>query len=166
MGPDLTAGRARRLFQLPERKDTPAHKFGVTICYEDSVAGLFRKFVRDGADFMVNITNDGWFRDSSELDLHLAICVMRAVENRVAIARCANTGISSFIAPTGAIVKLLERPDGTRREIEGVLQHELTIHAEPGLYTQHGDVFAWACLAALGVMMVSFVRKKRNKAQA
>ncbi len=52
---------------------------------------------------MVNITNDGWFRNSTELDEHLAVCTFRAVENRVPIARCANTGISALIAPDGRI---------------------------------------------------------------
>jgi len=56
MGESLSAGKTRRLFELPKNGEPPA-EFGVTICYEDSVAGLFRKFVNDGADFMVNITN-------------------------------------------------------------------------------------------------------------
>jgi apolipoprotein N-acyltransferase len=134
----------------------------VTICYEDSIAGLIRKFVRDGADFMVNITNDGWFRDSSELDMHLAICVMRAVENRVTIARCANTGISAFISPTGEILAQVVREDGKRREIEGALPYRLSPFAEPGFYTRHGDVFAWACLAASVLLPVGVFLRRKN----
>ena len=164
MGDDLSAGRFRRLFELP-CPDGGTHKFGVTICYEDSVAGLFRKSVRDGADFMVNITNDGWFHDSTELDVHLAVCIFRAVENHVTIARCANTGISAVISPTGRILKKLVREDGKYREIEGALLMDMPVAKWPGFYTRHGDVFAWLCLAGVVVMVaVSIFRKRPERA--
>ena len=157
MGEDLSAGKIRRIFDLPG-KGGPAHRFGVTICYEDSVADLFRRFVRDGADFMVNITNDGWFRDSSELDLHLAVCVMRAVENRVSVVRCANTGISAVIDERGRITQELTDENGRRREVEGTLAAAIFVQDTPrGLtfYTRYGDVFAWLCAAGLAAMAVA-----------
>ena len=160
MGPDLSPGRLPpRLFELPVRGDQ-VRKFGVTICYEDAEAGLFRRFVRDGADFMVNITNDGWFRDSTELDEHLAVCTFRAVENRVPIARCANTGISALIAPDGRIAQVVVR-DGRYREVEGTLIGTLSMTGLKSFYTSHGDVFAWLCClgAAALVISVSFRRE-------
>ena len=78
----LTHSNRRTLFNL----DTPtggSFTFGSSICYEDTVPSLIRKFKKDGAEFMLNITNDGWFRNSAELDQHLAIMVFRAVENRI-----------------------------------------------------------------------------------
>ena len=133
MGPDLTPGKLRRLFDLPVPGGEA--KFGVTICYEDSVADLFSKFVADGAEFMVNITNDGWFRNSTELDEHLAVCTFRAVENRVPIARCANTGISALIAPDGRIAQRIVLPDGRYREVEGTLIGNLTMTKLKSFYS-------------------------------
>jgi apolipoprotein N-acyltransferase len=149
MGPDLTPGKLRQLFDLPVAGGPFDHaqgreaKFGVTICYEDSVADLFSRFVADGADFMVNITNDGWFQNSTELDEHLAVCTFRAVENRVPIARCANTGISALIAPDGRIEERIVKG------VEGTLVGNLSMTKLKSFYTAHGDLFAWACTAGL-----------------
>ncbi len=169
MGPDLQPGAERQLFDLPDGTD-PA-TFGVTICYEDSVADLFRRFVQDGSDFMVNITNDGWFRNSPELDIHFAICAMRAVENHVSIARCANTGISGFIAPTGQVLDVIQTPEGRRREIEGTLMADLPVHSSPGFYTRFGDLFAWLCfilllLSTAGPALHRRVRRAGHAAEA
>ncbi len=162
MGPDLTPGKLRQLFDLPgAAPSTKAQgremKFGVTICYEDSVADLFSKFVADGAEFMVNITNDGWFRNSTELDEHLAVCTFRAVENRVPIARCANTGISALIAPDGRITQRIVLPDGRYREVAGTLIGNLSMTQLKSFYTAHGDLFAWACTAGLAGLILAAV---------
>ncbi|MBM4044759.1 MAG: apolipoprotein N-acyltransferase, partial [Planctomycetes bacterium] len=93
----LSAGTDWTLFRLD------SWQFGVLICYEDTVAPLAREFRRRGASFMVNVTNDGWFRDSAELEQHLAISAFRCIENRIGLVRAANTGISSFLSPTGQI---------------------------------------------------------------
>jgi apolipoprotein N-acyltransferase len=175
MGPDLTPGKLRQLFDLPvQAPSTTAQggpsttaqgremKFGVTICYEDSVADLFSKFVADGAEFMVNITNDGWFRNSTELDEHLAACTFRAVENRVPIARCANTGISALIAPDGRITERIVLPDGRYREVAGTLIGNLSMTKLKSFYTAHGDLFAWACMAALAGLILAAVFRKEE----
>ena len=163
MGKDLTPGKVRQRFNLPAQ-DGATYEFGVTICYEDAEPGLFRKFVRDGADFMVNITNDGWFRDSSELDHHLAVCVFRAVENRVPIARCANTGISALIAPDGRVAEKVALADGTYREVEGTLTGHVEMTTLRSFYAAHGDLFAWLCAVALFVMCAaSFLRRSADR---
>jgi apolipoprotein N-acyltransferase len=166
MGADLSPGVERTLFPLQanEEKSVPQHRFGVTICYEDSVASLFRKFVKDGADFMVNMTNDGWFLDSAELDAHLALCVFRAIENKIPIARATNTGISAFIDPAGRILKVLEK-DGKVKEVQGVLAMNLPIPPRTSLtiYTRFGDVFAWACVVGL-VFLTGVARAKQKLA--
>jgi len=162
MGPDLTPGVLRRLFVLPLRSGVSS-RFGVTICYEDSVATLFRRFVRDGAGFMVNITNDGWFGNTTELDLHLAVAVFRAVENRIALARAANTGISAIISPGGRIIHELVR-NGQHREVEGTLCAEIPLAHWPSVYTRYGDAFAWLCLVALGALpVVAYLRRGRSE---
>jgi len=148
MGGDLAPGRFAALLRLPSGADAST-KFGVTICYEDAEPRVFRRFVRYGARFMVNITNDGWFKDSSELDHHLHVCAFRAVENRVPIARCANTGISALIEPTGRIAEHIADSAGNRRAVKGTLTGRLAMTDARAAYTRIGDVFAWLSLFAL-----------------
>ncbi|MFO0792709.1 MAG: apolipoprotein N-acyltransferase [Candidatus Brocadiaceae bacterium] len=149
----LTHGEKRTVFHL----DTPDNKhfaFGSSICYEDTVPSLIRAFKKEGADFMVNITNDGWFRNSAELDQHLAIMVFRAVENRMTMARAANTGISSFVAPDGAIYDKLTDLQGKYREISGTLINRIKlIKSSNTIYTLWGDWFSILCLTTSGIMI-------------
>ncbi|HEV8673388.1 MAG TPA: nitrilase-related carbon-nitrogen hydrolase, partial [Methylomirabilota bacterium] len=96
----------------------------------------FRRFVREGARFMVNITNDAWFGDSGGPLQHLAVVPLRAVENGVAVARAANTGVSALVSPSGRIgpeLGLFHR---------GFLQVAVPLRARETFYTRFGDVFA------------------------
>ena len=77
--------------------------FSTLICFEDIFPGLVRQFVKRGADFMVNITNDAWFEETCAAYQHAANSVLRAVENRRPFVRSANTGFSCFIEETGKI---------------------------------------------------------------
>ena len=79
-------------------------KFGVVICYEVIFPDLVRHFAANGAEFLVTITNDAWFGDSSAPAQHFSMVVFRSVENHLAFARSANTGISGFIDPFGRII--------------------------------------------------------------
>ncbi len=143
----LSGGKRRTIFEPDTRKGEKKYKFGIVICYEDTVASLVRHFRKNGAEFMVNITNDAWFHDSSELDQHLAIMVFRSVENRISIARAANNGISSFIAPNGEIYDCLVK-DGKNKEIDGILCNKIRFeNSVYSWYTKHGDVFALSCLS-------------------
>ena len=157
----LTHGRHRTLFRL----DTLQHEsfdFGTSICYEDTVPSLIRKFKKDGADFMLNITNDGWFRDSAELDQHLAIMVFRAVENRFCMARAANTGISSFVGPDGAIYAKLSDSKGKYREISGTLIDRIKLVEKYNpFYTMCGDWFSILCVTASLIMLIMSIFKGR-----
>ena len=94
---DFTPGRQVAILPL---EGAP---FGTVICYEVIFPDLFRRFVAEGASFMTNITNDAWFGDSGGPLQHLAMVPLRAVENRIAIVRAANTGVSAFVLPSGAI---------------------------------------------------------------
>ncbi|MFQ5956494.1 MAG: apolipoprotein N-acyltransferase [Candidatus Brocadiales bacterium] len=155
----LSPGSEWRMLAIKTREESEV-RFATLICYEDTVPQLARRFKNLGADFMINITNDGWFGDSAELDQHLAIMVLRAVENRVGIVRAGNTGISAFVAPTGDVYKLLHK-EGKRREIEGILEANVLI--SPGgksWYTAHGDIFAKLCLAiSFGLLIGPVIRR-------
>ena len=136
----------------------PQGQFGVLICFEIIFPDLCRKFVKKGANFLVTITNDAWFKRTSAPYQHFSIAIFRAVENRVFIARAANTGISGFIDPKGKILK--------RGEIftEEALSGTIRLSKKKTFYTLYGDVFAWICsafsLLSLGYV---FVQKRSKK---
>jgi apolipoprotein N-acyltransferase len=132
---DFTPGRRVTIFPL---EGTP---FGTVICYEVIFPDLFRRFVAEGATFMTNITNDAWFGDSGGPLQHLAMVPLRAVENRVAIVRAANTGVSALVLPSGEIRTML--PLGAR----GTFRGEVPLRRGQTFYARFGDVFAYACAA-------------------
>ena len=153
----LSPGTKRRIFDLPiNGENIKDYKFGVLICYEDTVPTLVREFVKKGADFMVNITNDGWFGKSAELDQHLAIMAFRAVENRIAVVRAANTGISAFVDINGRIYDRLVDENCKAKEVEGSLTNNVMINKRRTLsfYTKNGDVFAILCLVISVVLLL------------
>ncbi|MGA1844859.1 MAG: apolipoprotein N-acyltransferase [bacterium] len=140
-------GRYAKLFPLQEGS------FGVTICWENIFPDLFRKFVGQGASFMVNISNDGWFKNEAAPSQHLMCQVFRAVENRTSIARVANTGISCFIDPFGHILRRVE--EGNRfLNVMGVASGEIPTGLGPTFYTRHGDLFMLFCMILFGLLIV------------
>jgi apolipoprotein N-acyltransferase len=78
-------------------------KFGVLICYESIFPEVSRAYRQRGADFLVNVTNDAWFGHSLAPHQHFAHLALRAIENRTAVVRSANTGISGWIDPLGRV---------------------------------------------------------------
>jgi apolipoprotein N-acyltransferase len=138
---DFTPGRQVTILPL---EGTP---FGTVICYEVIFPDLFRRFVAEGASFMTNITNDAWFGDSGGPLQHLAMVPLRAVEKRIAIVRAANTGVSAFVLPSGAIETTL--PLGAR----GTLRGEVPLRRGHTFYARFGDVFAYACAAISGAAL-------------
>ena len=105
---DFSPGERKTIFEVNSRKGTTV-RFGVLICFEDVFPRLVRSFRNKGADFLVTITNEAWFKNSSEPLQHTAISVFRAIENHCWFIRCANTGISCFIDPQGRIRKKIEQ---------------------------------------------------------
>ncbi len=132
---DLEPGSRAEVFSGP-----PA-PFGAVICYEGIFPALVRRFVRNGARFMVNMTNDAWFGHTDGPLQHLGMYPLRAVENRTAIVRAANTGVSAFIAPSGAIVQSL--PPFAR----GTMTVRVPLRARQTLYTRLGDWLAYMSMA-------------------
>jgi apolipoprotein N-acyltransferase len=116
-------------------------KLGLQICYEIIFPDLSRAMVNNGANLLVNITNDAWFGTTSASYQHFAMAVFRAVENKRILARSANTGISGFVDPTGRILAT------TPLYEEKVLTRSVPILKETTVYTRYGDIFALTCLA-------------------
>jgi apolipoprotein N-acyltransferase len=118
----------------------PGGRLGIVICFEVIFPDLVRQFVDQGADYMVTITNDAWFGRSGAPYQHFAMVVFRAIENRVAFARAANTGISGFIDAEGHILRT------TELFVEGALSGEVRTGGPRTFYTAYGDVFAHLCV--------------------
>ncbi|HUU42543.1 MAG TPA: apolipoprotein N-acyltransferase [Planctomycetota bacterium] len=136
----LSPGSEVKLFRLKE------WTFAADICFEDTKPSLNREFRRRGAQFVVNLTNDGWFRDSAELDQHLANSVFRCVENRLSQVRATNTGVSAFINATGAVVSFIRDASGKHRLVQGVLTDTVMLDARHTVYTSIGEIFWWTTL--------------------
>lgn len=144
-------GKERVNFTLPQGK------FGVLICFEIIFPDLCRRFVKEGADFLVTITNDAWFGRTSAPYQHLTIATFRAIENRVFIARAANTGISALIDPVGRIFK--QGGIFTEEAINGMIH----LSNKKTFYTLFGDVFAWICSAFSIALLGYALRLHRRK---
>jgi len=129
--------------------------FGVAICYEVIFPNLVRQFAVNGAEFLVTVTNDAWFGTSSAAAQHFSMVVFRAVENHLAFARSANTGISGFIDPFGHIVEAT--PIFTEKAVKATMQ----VWRPHTFYSRHGDVFAYGCviICALLCLFGSFRTK-------
>jgi apolipoprotein N-acyltransferase len=128
----------------------------VLICFEVIFPELVRHFVRHGAQFLVNITNDAWFGYSPASYQHLSMVVLRAVENRLPIVRAANTGISAVIDSTG---RLRQQTD---LFVRTWIKARITPAEGPTtFYTRWGDLFAYGCLlVSAGSLVWGVVRRK------
>jgi apolipoprotein N-acyltransferase len=146
---DFSPGSEIKNLQLP------SCSFATLICYEIIFPDLVRKFVKKGAHFIVNITNDAWFGRTSAPYQHLSMAVLRAVENRRYIARAANTGISAFIHPGGTILKQ------TKLFTQEVLPAIIFCRTQKTFYTLYGDVFALFCFAVSLFFILAARIKKR-----
>lgn len=144
---DITAGKEYTIFKILNPR---LSNFAVLICFEDLFPELSRQFVKNGAEFLVNITNDAWYEHTNAASQHFQASVFRAVENRVFVIRSANTGVSGFIAPSGKIISLVKDKSGKDIFIDGFRTEEINILKEtPSFYTRHGDIFIAACLLLL-----------------
>lgn len=150
---DFEPGTIPAVLEAPLRPQDvsgrPPVKFGVVICYEVIFPNLVREFVERGAEFMVTITNDAWYGVSSAPFQHFGMVVLRAVENRVAFARAANTGVSGFIDPQGRI--LLATPIFDEHGVTG----RIPLSRPSTFYTRRGDVFAYACAIITGLLLLA-----------
>lgn len=152
LGPGIAAREADYSpgHSMPAMQVNGCPRFSVLICYEAIFPALSRLAVNNGARFLINITNDGWFGKSAAPYQHFAMARMRSIENRVWLVRAANTGISAAIDPAGRIVDSIPLQD-EGAIVVGVPNPSLN----RSFYTRFGDVFAWICIGTLAVVMLS-----------
>src|SRR5207302_8685934 len=124
-------------------------------CFEDTVGDLARRFVLNGANLLVDVTNDGWFLHSSGSRQHLANAIFRCVENRRPMVRAANTGVTCFVNEFGRVTQLLQDETGGTFA-EGVLAGEVNVPTERDLtfYVRHGELFAKFCAAVTLIAII------------
>ncbi|MBN1613914.1 MAG: apolipoprotein N-acyltransferase [Deltaproteobacteria bacterium] len=134
----------------------PGCRAGILICYEAIFPAAARTYRRAGAELLVNITNDAWFGRTSAPFQHLSMTAFRAVENRLFVARAANTGISAIIDPAGRIT--------SRTEIfeRAVLTGKVKFIGVETFYTACGDVFVYLCLSVLICALVILYGERRR----
>jgi len=170
----FTAGKEPVAFQLSPRRegDTPVPppaptsdplRAGVLICFEDAIAPIVRESAAD-ADFLLNLTNDGWFGESAQQFQHAAHSVFRAVENRRPVIRCTNNGLTCYVDETG-FVHDLGVGDAADVYGAGFRVVKLAVPAgprPPTLYQRHGNWFGWTCVALTGWLVLRHGGRNRR----
>jgi len=174
--PWLFPGSSFKVFSMtPRSQPKKTYHFGTPICYEDVMPYVSREFVSGGsnvkrADFLLNISNDGWFGHGVQQPQHLAICVFRAVENRVGIVRSVNTGVSGFIDPDGTIHDIVKGDPSkpwtqvigehgqirSRHRDCGYSTSNVRVDSRYSLYSRIGDWFGWGCALLWGIIFIDY----------
>lgn len=126
-------------------------KVSPTICYESVFGEFFSEFVRNGAQVMFIITNDGWWGNTAGYRQHFSFAALRAIENRRSIARAANTGISAFIDQRGDAAQV------TRYWEPAVIRGSVNANSALTFYTQHGDYLARIAAGCGGLMFLASI---------
>lgn len=137
--------------------DAGGSKLGVFICYESIFPDDIRQFANNGAQVLVNISNDGWYGDSGAYAQHLKQSRMRAVENNRWLLLDTNTGVTAAIDPDGRII------DSAPRKTRTALRAPYALSSATTFYTRHGDWFAYLCaIISLAALFMRAVRKRKE----
>jgi apolipoprotein N-acyltransferase len=131
---DFARGTEHKVFDLN------GTRVGIVICYESVFPDEVREFAANGAQVFVNISDDGWYGETSAPYQHLQMSRMRAIENNRWVLLSTNNGITSVIDPVGRVTQKVDR------NIRTTLIGRYTPETETTFYTRYGDVFAWICV--------------------
>jgi apolipoprotein N-acyltransferase len=142
-----TRGTERKVFRLN------GHRYGVFLCYESVFADEVRQFAQLGAEVLVNLSDDGWYGDTSAPWQHLNMARMRAIENRRWLLRDTNTGVTAVIDPYGRVRQSIPRHQADALPAEYGFCSNITF------YTAHGDIFAYLCALLSGAAVAWSGRK-------
>jgi apolipoprotein N-acyltransferase len=157
---DFAFGKNYTVFRLTNDKARAAP----LICFEDTIGELTRQFVLNGANLLVNVTNDGWFLHSAGSHQHLANAVFRCVETRRPMVRAANTGVTCFVNEFGRVTQKLQDETGSTFT-EGVLTGDVDVPTENTLtfYVRHGELFAKTCAGVTLIALVILIATRRGR---
>jgi apolipoprotein N-acyltransferase len=132
------------------------HRYGVFLCYESIFADEVRQFTRGGAEVLTNLSDDGWYGDTSAPFQHLNMARMRAIENHRWLLRDTNNGVTASINPDGRIVETMERHRRGAVAVHFEYLHDLTF------YAHYGDLFAKLCVLLSAFVVVVATLRPRN----
>ncbi len=135
-------------------------KYGVFICYESIFGDELRHFPLQGAQVLVNISDDGWYGDTSAPWEHLDMVRMRAIENHRWVLRATNTGVTAAIDPRGRITATIPR------HIRASVQVPFGFCSDITFYSRHGDWFAWLCALATSLLLLFGLTRKTPTTQS
>jgi apolipoprotein N-acyltransferase len=130
------------------------HTYGVFICYESIFGDEIRHLTQQGADVLINISNDGWYGDTSAAWQHLNMVRMRAIENHRWVLRATNTGVTVAINPYGRVTAALPRHLRSSLRVHFAYEHDVTF------YAAHGDLFAYTCALVSIVALALSLRSR------
>ena len=180
----LDAGSEYTVFEMTKGQETRPYKFSVIICYEATMPAIVRRFALDEhgrkqIDWLINISNDGWFvrfkgekvLPSTELPQHAVICAFRAVENRLAVLRSVNTGISCLIdtlgrVKNGSLAGTLPHRAMARKGMAGWFVDEMPIDKRTTFFSKYGQWLDFCCALCLVLLIIvplsaRFIRNKK-----
>jgi apolipoprotein N-acyltransferase len=146
---------------VPFQLSKPRATTSVLICFEDVFPHLAREYATDDTDFLLNLTNNGWFGESAAQWQHAAAAVFRAVENGLPLVRCANNGLTCWVDSAGRLheVNFHDSKDIYRAGFKIVTIPLLADgqEREPTLYHRYGDWFGWGCVGITSLMFLSVI---------
>jgi len=155
--PSFDKGKNETIFNLKIKNYEDPIEFGSVICFESVLPFLNRKLVKNGAQFIVIVTNDAWYENSRGPYQHFQASIFRAVENNRPVIRCANTGISAIIDPNGKIV------DYIPLNKQGIINSLINLtNNNKTFYTKFGDVFSQLLLFTMLILSLQIYIKKRK----
>jgi apolipoprotein N-acyltransferase len=140
--------------------DDGGRRYGAFICYESIFGDEIRHFAADGAQVLINLSDDGWYGDSSAPWEHLDMARMRAIENDRWLLRATNTGVTAAIDPYGRVVQQMPR------HIRGALLARFNYIGEETFYTRHGDWIAWMCAILSALILAMGIIRSRARVAA
>jgi apolipoprotein N-acyltransferase len=150
----LTPGAAAQAFL-----DTPLGRTAGGICYEAMFPRLSRADAARGARLVVNLTNDGWYKDTWGPYQHFAVNMCRAIEGRVTVLRSGNTGISGVIDPWGVVTARLALNERGRLDADVPLADPFPRRS---FYARTGDWFGVLCLLVAALLVGFGLRRGRE----
>jgi apolipoprotein N-acyltransferase len=154
----ITGGFASGTNAVPFALGDLNAKASTLICFEDVFPHRAREYVQADTDFLINLTNDGWFGEGAAQWQQAAAAVFRAVENGVPLVRCCNNGLTCWADAAGRMRRIFKDDAGSVYG-PGAMTIELPIGSKrvPTFYNRHGDWFGWSCVGFTGVLLVGTV---------
>jgi len=163
IGQGFASGNEAAPFSLPDLKV----KTATLICFEDTFPHSVREYVEADTDFLLNLTNDGWFGESAAQWQHAANAALRAVENGLPLVRCANNGLTCWVDARGQMHEVFFRDSN---DIYGagykIVEIPILNEAEkrtPTFYSRHGDWFGWGCVGIASGLLAASILARRFK---